>query len=70
MFPERTGRLEVTVDLTADLTIINPFDFFVEPYAETFPFEYSPTLEQELTPFLEVAPAGARHESQCSTTLC
>jgi uncharacterized protein (DUF2126 family)/transglutaminase-like putative cysteine protease len=60
VFPERTDGLDVTVDLTADLTVINPFDFFTEPYAETFPFQYSATLAQELTPFLEVAPAGAR----------
>ncbi len=59
-FPERTQRLDVTVDLTADLTVINPFDFFVEPYAETFPFAYSPTLARELVPFLETAPAGPR----------
>ena len=60
VFPERTDHLEVTVDLTADLTIINPFDFFVEPYAEAFPFAYSTTLQRELAPFLEVEPPGAR----------
>jgi transglutaminase-like putative cysteine protease len=60
VFPERTDHLRVTVDLTADLTIINPFDFFVEPYAETFPFAYSPILQQELAPFLEVEPPGDR----------
>ena len=60
VFPERTDHLQVTVDLTADLTIINPFDFFVEPYAETFPFAYSPILQQELAPFLEVDAPGDR----------
>src|SRR5689334_10145425 len=60
VFPERTTQLDVTVDLTADLTIINPFDFFVEPYAEAFPFSYSPNLARELAPFLEVEQPGAR----------
>ena len=60
VFPERTDRLDVTVDLTADLTIVNPFDFFVEPYAETYPFAYAPTLAQELVPFLDVPSPGPR----------
>jgi uncharacterized protein (DUF2126 family)/transglutaminase-like putative cysteine protease len=58
VFSERTDKLEVTVALTADMTVINPFDFFVEPYAETFPFVYAPALAKELIPFLETAPLG------------
>ncbi len=60
VFSERTTKLEVIVGLTADMTVINPFDFFVEPYAETFPFVYAPALAKELIPFLETAPVGAR----------
>ena len=60
MFPEPTDQLEVVVDLTADLTVINPFDFFVEPYADAYPFTYAPALAKELIPFLETEPAGPR----------
>src|SRR5271169_3555901 len=60
VFTERTSYLEVLVALTADLTVINPFDFFVEPYAETFPFVYAPSLGKELIPFLETTPLGPR----------
>ncbi len=60
VFPEPADALEIVVDLTADLTVINPFDFFVEPYAETFPFTYAPALAKELIPFLETAPLGPR----------
>ena len=60
VFPERAQRLSVTVDLTADLTVINPFDFFVEPYAERYPFVYAPALAKELIPFLETQPLTPR----------
>jgi uncharacterized protein (DUF2126 family)/transglutaminase-like putative cysteine protease len=60
VFTEPTDRLEVRVDVTADLSVINPFDFFVEPYAETYPFAYAPALAKELIPFLEKEPAGPR----------
>ena len=60
VFQERTDRLEVVVDLTADMTVINPFDFFVEPYAEQYPFTYAPALAKELQPFLETSELGPR----------
>ena len=58
VFPERATELDVVVDLVADMTVINPFDFFIEPSAERVPFAYSPQLAKELTPFLEVEPSG------------
>ena len=53
VFPERGRELSITVDLVADMTVINPFDFFVEPYAEKFPFAYPAQLAVELAPYLE-----------------
>jgi len=58
VFPEKTRQLVVEVDLVADMTVINPFDFFVEEYAENYPFKYSEQLARELAPFREVEPAG------------
>ena len=57
-FPEPAHELTVTVDLIADMTIINPFDFFVEPWAEHYPFQYPAGLQDELTPFLRIDDAG------------
>jgi len=59
VFPERTRELVVEVDLTADMTVINPFDFFVEEYAERYPLAYEERLSGELSPFRGVEPAGA-----------
>ncbi|BFT29298.1 transglutaminase family protein [Alteromonas sp. D210916BOD_24] len=53
VFPEKTKKFWFTVDLVAELTVINPFDFFLESYAETFPFEYEERLARDLTPYLE-----------------
>ncbi|HET8710844.1 MAG TPA: transglutaminase family protein [Spongiibacteraceae bacterium] len=53
VFPEKTAEFTVDVDLVADLTAYNPFDFFVESYAEKFPFEYPDALKKQLAPFLE-----------------
>ena len=50
VFPETAKELEIVVDITADMTVINPFDFFVEEYAEHYPFTYAPALAKELVP--------------------
>src|SRR5215831_1880934 len=60
VFPEKTAEFSVTVDLLADIEVINPFDFFVEPYADSFPFLYPEELREELTPCLVTEPAGPR----------
>ena len=60
VFPEPTTEFLVEVDLVAEMAVFNPFDFFLEPYAEAIPFTYESTLERELRPFLETEPAGPR----------
>ena len=58
VFPERVTSFAVTVDLVADMATINPFDFFLEPEAETWPFTYDPVLDQELAPFRRLSAPG------------
>ena len=53
VFPKKTDELCFEVDLIAELSVTNPFDFFLENYAESFPFRYEPTLLRELGPYLE-----------------
>ncbi|HSC88604.1 MAG TPA: transglutaminase family protein, partial [Polyangiaceae bacterium] len=56
--PEKTSRFQVLVDMVVDLESYNPFDFFLEPDAEEFPFTYSTEQRKELLPFLEAEPLG------------
>src|SRR5580692_2750540 len=58
VFPKKTAEFSVVVDLLAELTVANPFDFFLEKYAEEFPFAYEPALLRELTPYLEAPAPG------------
>ncbi|WP_035056304.1 transglutaminase family protein [Andreprevotia chitinilytica] len=52
VFPNKTREFKVTVDLVAEMSVYNPFDFFLEPSAENYPFGYDNTLKKELAPYL------------------
>ncbi|MDP9145906.1 MAG: IMP dehydrogenase, partial [Actinomycetota bacterium] len=58
VFPDPTRELRVEVDVVAEMAALNPFDFFVEPTAETYPFTYEPDLKKDLAPYLECERAG------------
>src|ERR1700737_1959356 len=52
VFPEPARQLIVTVDLVADLTVINPFDFFVDERAAHYPIHYDAGTAADLDPYL------------------
>ena len=58
VFPEKTKKFSVEVEVIADMTVINPFDFFLEEYAEEFPFTYDKQLKKELEQYLECSAEG------------
>ncbi|MBK6741941.1 MAG: transglutaminase family protein [Hydrogenophilales bacterium] len=60
VFPEKTRRFDIEVEVVAEMTVINPFDFFVEEYAEHYPFSYDAQLAKELVPYTELAPSGPK----------
>jgi len=60
VFPEPATELHIEVSLIADLTVINPFDFFLDEGVESFPFDYEPQLRRDLTPYLEVTERGPK----------
>ena len=56
--PDKTQQLSVTVDLVADMAVINPFDFFLDENAQKWPFAYDADLAAELKPYLEPSAGG------------
>jgi len=63
VFAEKTTQIKIEVDLTAEMSVINPFDFFIETHAEEFPFAYTPEEAIELAPYLVTEPQGKKFES-------
>lgn len=52
VYPEKVREFAVEVDLVAEMSVYNPFDFFLEPGAENFPFAYEAALAADLAPYL------------------
>src|SRR5277367_5217156 len=59
LFPNKANELVVEVDLVAELVPFNPFDFFLEPGVENYPFKYASDLAKDLEPYSSADPAGA-----------
>ena len=60
VFPEVTREFNIEVDLVADLSVVNPFDFFLEPSATNYPFQYDEAVAKDLKPYLDKLPLTAK----------
>jgi uncharacterized protein (DUF2126 family)/transglutaminase-like putative cysteine protease len=58
VFPDKTTSFTIEVDLVAEMAAMNPFDFFLEPHAEKWPFEYEESLRDELAPYRRMLPGS------------
>ncbi|MDH4092303.1 MAG: transglutaminase family protein [Cyclobacteriaceae bacterium] len=58
VFPKKTTMLQFEVEVIAEIIVINPFDFFIEDFAENFPFSYTTQLRKELLPYFEISESG------------
>ena len=67
VFEKPTDHFKVQVDLVAEMSVINPFAFFLEPYAENFPFKYEASQNHELAPYLLKLPLTPKFEEYLKT---
>ena len=56
VFPDKTTSFRIEIDLVAEMAVLNPFDFFLEPSAEHYPFAYDPEAARELAAYMVKAP--------------
>ncbi len=70
VFPDKTAEFSITVDLRAEIEVINPFDYFVEPYADKWPFKFPPELHEDLAAFVEPEPATPRLKEFVASIPC
>ncbi len=60
VFTEKVNEFKIEVDVVSTMTVINPFDFFLEPEATEFPFSYEESTVEELRPYLQRSVSGPR----------
>jgi transglutaminase-like putative cysteine protease len=65
-FPERSAGLVIVVELEGTLADVDPFDFFVDPSASTWPFAYAPGIAVALGPYLASSDGGPRFAAWCA----
>ncbi|MES2994061.1 MAG: transglutaminase family protein [Pseudomonadota bacterium] len=63
VFPDKTTSFRIEIDLVAEMATLNPFDFFLEPSAEHYPFKYEPEVETELASYMIKAPTTPAFEA-------
>ena len=56
VFPKPTREFVVEVEVVGEMSVINPFDFFLEPHADDFPFDYEPRQRDELSGYFKKEP--------------
>jgi uncharacterized protein (DUF2126 family)/transglutaminase-like putative cysteine protease len=62
-FPDPVDHFRIEVNLVAELAVYNPFDFFLDPEVERFPFSYEGWQLHELYPFLQREPVTPRFDA-------
>ena len=67
VFPDKTTSFRIEIDLVAEMAVLNPFDFFLEPSAEHYPFAYEPEVALELEPYTIKVPATKAFEAYLAT---
>ncbi|MDR3412908.1 MAG: transglutaminase family protein [Formivibrio sp.] len=67
VFPEKTRELRIEVDLIVEMAVLNPFDFFLEEHAQTFPFAYQKEESSELAPYMQRVSVGPLFNNYLAT---
>ncbi len=62
VFPNPVTELKIEVDIVADMTVYNPFDFFVEDSVKDWPFTYGEDIASDLVIYRELEPVGPQME--------